>query len=374
MNKDFNKVDVAIIGGGFYGCCLALLMKKNFSNVVIFEKGEDLLQRASSINQARVHNGYHYPRNLITAYRSFINFPRFILDFRKAIISDFVKLYAIARKNSMVNANQFFRIYKMMNAPIQVAGNEYKSLFNADLIEEIFKVKEYAFDAVLLKNILKEKLVSKNIPFFYNSEVEKVINSSDGNIVLNFRNSESVCHAKHVFNCTYSQINKLLYNSGMELLPFKHEITELALIEIPERLKNISVTVMDGPFFSLVPFPSLKLYSLSHVRYTPHCHWIETDQFQDGEKELDRIRKNTNYVYMIKDAIRYLPILESSKYIKSIYEIKTVLVKNEIDDGRPILYKSNYGIENYNIIMGGKIDNIYDVLEMIDEAKRTIVS
>ena len=374
MGMELNKVDVAIIGGGFYGCCLALLMKKNFTNVVIFEKGHDLLQRASSINQARVHNGYHYPRNLVTAYRSFINFPRFVLDFKKAIISDFIKLYAIARNNSMVNANQFFRIYKLMNAPIKVAGKEYKSLFNLDLIEEVFTVNEVAFDAVILKNILKEKLERNNIPVYLNYEVEKIETSLESNILLNFHNSSSICMAKHVFNCTYSQINKLLNNSGIELLPFKHEITELALVQIPEQLKNISVTVMDGPFFSFVPYPSLKLHSLSHVRYTPHCSWNEISHFQDGENELLRLSKNSNYEYMIKDAIRYLPALESTKYIKSIYDIKTVLIKNEIDDGRPILYKPNYGIKNFNIIMGGKIDNIYDILEMIDDAKKGFIA
>jgi len=369
LSKEFNKVDVAIIGGGFYGCCLALLMKKSFKNVVIYEKGPELLQRASSINQARVHNGYHYPRNLVTAYRSFINFPRFISDFKEAIISDFVKLYAISRKNSMVNANQFFRIYKLMNTPIKIAGNEYRSLFNSDLIEEIFTVDEVAFDAVILMNILKEKLERNNIPVYYNSEVIKVETSSDDTILLNFLNLSSTCRAKHVFNCTYSQINKLLNFSGMDLLPFKHEIAELALVQIPEKFKNISVTVMDGPFFSFLPYPSMKLHSLSHVRYTPHYSWNDMDHFQDGEKELLRISKKTNYEYMIKDAIRYLPELESTKYIKSIYEIKTILVKNEIDDGRPILYKPNYGIKNFNIIMGGKIDNIYDVLEMIEDAK-----
>ena len=29
--------------------------------------------------------GYHYPRSLVTAFRSFANFPKFIKDFEKAI-------------------------------------------------------------------------------------------------------------------------------------------------------------------------------------------------------------------------------------------------------------------------------------------------
>ena len=64
--------------------------------------------------------------------------------------------------------------------------------------------------------------------------------------------------------------------------------------------------------------------------------------------------------------------MPSANYVESLYEIKTVLTKNEQDDGRPILFKQNHGIQNFTCIMGGKIDNIYDVLETIDEAKRSL--
>ena len=68
---------------------------------------------------------------------------------------------------------------------------------------------------------------------------------------------------------------------------------------------------------------------------------------------------------MIRDAQRYLPCLGKSRYVDSLFEVKTVLVKNEADDGRPILFRQNHGIKNFSIIMGGKIDNIYDILQML---------
>ena len=42
-------------------------------------------------------------------------------------------------------------------------------------------------------------------------------------------------------------------------------------------------------------------------------------------------------------------------------KVKTVLQQNENNDGRPILYRKDYGFKNFDIVMGGKIDNIYDV-------------
>ena len=70
------------------------------------------------------------------------------------------------------------------------------------------------------------------------------------------------------------------------------------------------------------------------------------------------------------DAKRYIPVLEECVYKKSLFEVKTVLPRSEEDDSRPILFKPNYGaIKGFHCIMGGKIDNIYDVIESIENLK-----
>lgn len=367
MFKINEKFDVVIIGGGFYGCSLALQMKNYFSKVVVIEKEEDLMQRASLINQARVHNGYHYPRNIITAYRSFANFPRFIEEFKDCIVDDFIKLYAIARNGSKVNAFQFKEMFKGIGAPVEKANVQYEKLFNKELIEEVFLVKEFAFDAVTLKEMMKCRLEDAGIEIRYNTEVIHVEKQNSSEYIqLDIKNNESI-QSKLVFNCTYSQINKLMKDSRLPLIPMKQELTEMALIQMPEELSDIGITVMDGPFFSTMPYPSKKLHSLSHVRYTPHFSWNDQEHFINGHKYLSDIKIESNYLYMLKDAQRYIPLISEAKYIESIYEIKAVLLQNEEDDGRPILYRENYGIEGFYNIMGGKIDNIYDVLERIQE-------
>ncbi|OXM86533.1 FAD-dependent oxidoreductase [Paenibacillus rigui] len=366
---NIEQYDVVVVGGGFYGCNIALQMKQYFSRVLIIEKNSDLLSRASLINQARVHNGYHYPRNIITAYRSFINFPRFIQDFKCCIVDDFEKLYAIVRNTSKVNAYQFYNMFNQIGTPIEIADSRYQKLFNPNLLEEVFKVKEFAFDAVILKDILKDKLEAAGITVLYETEVQKVKQDQDKGILVSLSNDKEL-YGTYIYNCTYSNINKILKNSNLPLLPFKHEVTEMALIEMPDELKNVGITVMDGPFFSAMPYPSEKLHSFSHVRYTPHRSWNDLNDFIDGEEQLRKSKYKSNFIYMLKDTERYLPVIREAKYIKSIYEIKTVLLQNEADDGRPILFKKNYGLDNFSIIMGGKIDNIYDILELINETKQ----
>jgi hypothetical protein len=65
--------------------------------------------------------------------------------------------------------------------------------------------------------------------------------------------------------------------------------------------------------------------------------------------------------------VRYLPLVVKAKYVESLFEIKTVLQKNESDDGRPILIERHEELAGCYSILGGKIDNIYDVLEKLDE-------
>ena len=189
-------------------------------------------------------------------------------------------------------------------------------------------------------------------------------------VVLTPLRHDHKLQAKVVFNCAYSQINKLLHNSNIPLLPLKHEITEMPLIEMPEELRYMGITVMDGPFFSLMPYPSLNMHSFHHVRYTPQYSWKDLDGYIDGHTHLQSARLESHFPYMVKDAERYLPLVKQVKHVDSLYEVKTVLIQNEIDDGRPILFRKDYGVKNFLTIMGGKLDNIYDVLEMIGEIKK----
>lgn len=368
------KTDAVIVGGGFYGCCIALYLKRYFRRIVVVEKDKDLMQRASYINQARVHMGYHYPRNLVTAYRSLVNFPRFINDFRKSIIKDFVKLYAVANIGSKVNAFRFYNMFKKMKAPIQEAPTKYKALFNSDQIENVFLVKEYAFDATKLKTILRKRMEASNVDILLNSEVGKINFNNDETITVDVNNGERIIDTENLFICAYSNINKILHSLKLPLLPLKHEITEICLIDIPEKLKNMGITVMDGPFFSTMPFPSQGLHSLTHVRYTPHDSWCDQVEMKDGEIVLEKNRSHeSNFLYMKKDAQRFIPLIKDANYQQSLFEIKTVLVNNEIDDGRPILFKKDYsGKKNFYIILGGKIDNIYDIIEMIESSKNEL--
>ena len=269
-----------IIGGGFYGVVIALYLSrfKGIENVDIYEKEADLLTRASYANQARVHNGYHYPRSFTTAYRSRENFHRFCCDWSNCVKSDFSKYYAIARRNSKVNSTQFKKLCDQVGAPLEKAEPEIKKLFNSSLIEVVYKVEEYAFDSTKLKKWAHEELSTSRVKCNFGHLITDARATEDKKIQLSIIDKRGFVKKKLypiVFNCTYSGLSQVETNPSNSLFNLKHEITELALIEPPSELQKIGVTVMDGPFFSTMPFPSKKLHSISHVRYTPHSFWVD---------------------------------------------------------------------------------------------------
>src|SRR5690606_32461752 len=59
------------------------------------------------------------------------------------------------------------------------------------------------------------------------------------------------------------------------------------------------------------------------------------------------------------------PALFDARYVESLFEVKTVLLKNEVDDGRPILFEKHAELPGCYSILGGRMDNSYDVTESL---------
>jgi glycine/D-amino acid oxidase-like deaminating enzyme len=355
----------AVIGGGFFGCELAARLGRLAPPVVLVERAADLMTRASYHNQARVHNGYHYPRSLLTALRSRQNYPRFLAEYAPCIDRSFRTYYAVARQFSKVTASQFRHFCGRIQAPCEPAPADVRRLFNPQLVEEVFAVEECAFDAVKLRGLVRAKLRGAGVDVRLGTAVARLAAGPPGAVTVTCQSAggaETTLTAREVFVCTYSQTNALLRDSGLPAEALKHELTELALVEVPGSLRGAGVTVMCGPFFSCMPFPDRGLHSLSHVRYTPHGEW------HDGPGGTSApVGRRSHFPPMARDAARYLPLLAEARHVDSLWEVKTVLPRNEADDGRPILFRQGCGLPNVHCVLGGKIDNVYDMLDRVTE-------
>jgi glycine/D-amino acid oxidase-like deaminating enzyme len=361
------QADVVVVGGGFFGCQLAVMLRRWFDKVVLVEREPALLLRASYNNQARVHNGYHYPRSILTALRSRVNFPLFVRDFTPCVVDSFTKLYAVPTTHSKVSAGQFATFCKRIGAPLQPAPASMRKWFAADLIEDVWVTQEYAFDAVRLADLVREELESAGVTICTGWTAREITPTPKG-----FRlrptatdgSATAEVDTRWLFNATYSALNWVLAEAGRPPIPLKHEIAEMALVEVPVPLRHVGVTVMCGPFFSIMPFPARGLHSLSHVRYTPHGSWHERDALPYHRDRPLRVEDFVLHSYaeqMRRDACRYMPMLADVQYRDSLWELKTVLPQSEGDDSRPILFRPDPELPRLVSVMGGKIDNIYDL-------------
>lgn len=364
------NTDVAIIGGGFFGLYLAEYLSLNGKSVIVIEKESDAMQRASYVNQARVHNGYHYPRSILTALKSRMSFPRFVDEFKNCIDDEFDKYYLISKQLGKVNKNQFKKFCDRIGAPCSPSMGSINNLVNPKMIEAVFLTKEFAFDSTVLKKTMLDRIQNVNVEILYNHRVESVAYDESSSLLNLSVTSEGECleiSAKQVFNCTYSMTNLILEKSKVDLIPLRHELAEMCIVDVPEELKNTGITVMCGPFFSVMPFPSKGLHTFSHVRYTPHYGWNDAQgSYMDPHEHFAAIEKKSAWKKMKHDAQRYLPILSDLEYKESLWEIKTILPRSDSDDSRPILFKANYAFPGFHCIVGGKIDNVYDVIEIIN--------
>ena len=364
INSDY---DYVIIGGGFYGCCLALFLRSISDRILIVESQGDILTRASRVNQARVHTGFHYPRSVLTAARSASLSDRFAADFPDAIVSNFQMLYAIGKLRSKVPAGRFYKMFTDLRAPIRPANAVQAALFDASMIEAVFECTEKAFNYKVLQRHLRERLQRHGIEFRLGTDVSAIRDQGD-HVDVALSDGASVS-AAYLFNVTYSNINTILSTAGLPVAQLKHELAELALIKPPPLLAGFGVTVMDGPFFSAMPYPAEGLYSLTHVRYTPHKSWRDDEVAKSAYDVAASLRPESRYRQMMLDAKRLMPCIADSEYCKSIYDVKTVLLKNERDDGRPILFHRQPAQSRVISVMGGKIDNIYDLFDLMAGAE-----
>ena len=101
--EGFDKV---IIGAGLYGLYAALFCCTKGQKVIVLECEDAAFKRATFINQARVHQGYHYPRSISTALKSAGYFERFNRDYAFCINKEFEQIYATSTEYSWSNGKQ----------------------------------------------------------------------------------------------------------------------------------------------------------------------------------------------------------------------------------------------------------------------------
>ena len=374
-----DSYDKIIIGAGLYGLYSALHCCQRGQRVVVLECDATPFRRATYINQARVHQGYHYPRSISTAMKSAGYFERFNKDYGFCVNKEFDQIYATSSQYSWSSGNQFKSFCKAANIPCEELhpGNYFKN----GMCDGVFRTREYTYDAMILKDYFLSELgkYGKAVSINYGVNIISIDKAADVYIVRSDDGKEY--SSSFVLNATYAGTNQILNMVGYEKFGIKYELCEIILCDVNDKLKDIGFTVMDGPFFSIMPFGKTGYHSLTSVTFTPHTTSYEGVPTFTCQNESNGFcstlhlgncndcpaKPDTAFPYMASLARKYMLDDYEFKYVKSLFSMKPILMSSEIDDSRPTVIRKYSDGPTFVAVLSGKINTVYDLDEVLDD-------
>lgn len=375
------RYDKIIIGAGLYGLYSALFCAKRGQRVIVLECDPTPFRRATYINQARVHQGYHYPRSISTALKSAGYFERFNKDYDFCINREFDQIYATSSQYSWSDGKQFKDFCKAADIPCEQLVPE--NYFKQGMCDGVFRTREYTYDAMILLDYFLEELkkYSTEVTIKYAVNITTIDKTSDSYVIHTGEGNDY--ESGFVLNATYASTNQILEKVGFEKFGIKYELCEIILCEVNEKLKDIGFTVMDGPFFSIMPFGKTGLHSLTSVTFTPHTTSYDDLPTFECQKESGGYcspthlgncndcpaKPKTAFPYMANLARKYMLDEYGFEYKGSLFSMKPILMSSEIDDSRPTVIRKYSENPTFVGVLSGKINTVYDLDEVLSDGE-----
>ncbi|WP_448580736.1 NAD(P)/FAD-dependent oxidoreductase [Thermaurantiacus sp.] len=372
--------DFVVIGGGIFGCYSALYLSRRGFSVLLIEREKTIWQKASVVNQARLHFGYHYPRSFATAVMANSHRLRFIAEHQAFINSSFTNYYAIDAANSLTDARQFSRFCARLGIPARLVSRD--DLIVSERVEALYATTEYSFDPYMIREHYRSMLRDESVRLLVGTEI--VCAEDVGHrwrIELRRGEAETFdVDARAVINATYANLNSINALFQVPCLEVTHELSEILLVK-SDALAGIGLTVMDGPYLSIMPYGLSGLHSLSSVLYTHHAVSTRDDPtFACQATRVDCVPKavrvcttcpskpRSNKQKMISQLGLYIKPEHPIYSYGSLFTIKTKLKSSHIDDARPTEIGMLRDNPRFYCLFSGKINSIYEVERVMESA------
>ena len=249
-----------MVGGGIFGSVIALEFAKAGHTVSLFEAAGQLISKASYVNQARLHTGMHYPRDFETAKSAREDHDRFVEYFGDAV-RPVDQHYAVS-VDSKVSFEEFLDFGARIGNSLQTVNpGEW---FREGVVSGMVKVEESTIDFLVLRSLITERLIDLRVHVALSSPVTAIKQRG----TISVETSEKKQDFDQVVIATYALAERFAEYLGINFPKMKKQVTEVVLGTVPS-LENTGITLMDGPFWSVMPFGRTGLHSLTSVPHTP---------------------------------------------------------------------------------------------------------
>ena len=356
------KISVAVVGCGIFGAMAALRLAQKGASVTLFDRQDAALRGASFNNQNRLHLGFHYPRDDETARQCIRGFQSFRDEFSECIVEGFPNAYFIASQGSFVTAEQYLLFCQRL-------GLSYEridvSAFKPSVQEVDLGVvcDEVVYDCSVLRTLVMQKLAIVNIRPRFNAEITEIKRAGKSFILDVNGQSEGAFDA--VVNCTYADINRITQQLGYSVLERQFEYTMVPIIKWDQ--SAVGITIMDGPFMTVLPFGLTGNFLLYHVDHTVVERFIGNempkDWFDLTKTPSSRIDGQKLFERMRKACSSFVPALQSARLVGFLQGPRVVLANRDVTDARPSIIQKHD--KNYLSVFTGKIDHCVWVADEI---------
>ena len=274
------KKKIAIVGCGWNGAHLALLLAKQGYEVTVFEAAADIFKKNSGTFGLRNHMGMHYPRSDITRQECLKTYDEFAATYPELMNDHPHSIYGLGvegsdaqGKSPQVSAEYFTSLAaedphrrRVMQNPAEFGHDKLKVAL--DMPEKTIAVGRK------LRTYFKDRLKKANVEVKVNTRVDSIQRNAAGKMVVSANGEE------HEFD---QVINATAYNMtstnekplfGMQMvyqafLGFAYEDTQEK-----QKGKVVPLIVMDGMYPCLMYYndgepKENSHYLLYHAKYTP---------------------------------------------------------------------------------------------------------
>ena len=241
---------ICVVGGGIFGCTAAIHAAKVGHDVTLYEEKPTLMSCASTGNQCRLHEGYHYPR-----WSDAVGYCRdgnasFRKEYGKAVIDGGRQLYAIAANHSKTTPDQYLKFCEDNDLPVRVVSSG--DIFNPSAVDLAVEVDEGRININTLKLIILDQIEASGVQLSGYGFSPKMGWDYDKVIIAAYASTNAVLAGLPGYD-------------QCRLDSFQFEVVEKPVVRMPASFAGVGAVVMDGEFGCVDPMGGSDYHVLGHV-------------------------------------------------------------------------------------------------------------